>query len=362
MAEVLEKTAMERRIFAWNMAAKVSPGATGTAVQLFISRASPPLGLFPLQATTLFAAVTAGATTIQLTDDPRAGALLILEPGTSLEETVKVSAVSGASAPFTATIHPEAFYSHLISTAVSYEFGESARMLINAAPTPSGSTFQCEIENGCYLQAYRCSAHLTCNDGQRPEEEFTLLLIDPIPSEQNTKQPSETVFLAAEMDSLMEGAQQSGATVVSGVAYASFTTPISPTPTLAAQATRGATTISLTSTINPGIGAALVLSPTGSGANPVERVYATNVTGTGPYTVTISPSLEFTHANGSNVTTYMGINTNFLVSTNSTITGKTLKNMSRRGPSGRQVTMVWLATTTQLERLQHSGIAIITET
>ena len=356
------KTPLERRIYPIALAAKVAPGAVVTSVEAFISRASPPLGVFPLQATTLAAAAALNTGTITLTGptDPRAGALLILEPGTANEETLKVVSTTPNGGNFDCVVRPVTFVAHSNGVSVSYEPGENARMLIDDTPTPSGTNVSIEIDRGCYGQTYRPSVIATCNDLQTVEEQFTLTVTEPpIEEDPGPKQPSEEVFIAAELDDLMSEPHQAGATLSSAVAFLSDTVSVSPTPTLAAQAARGATTISLSS--NPGIGGRLVLTPAGSGANPPERVYVENVTGSGPFTVTITPSLEFTHNNGVQVTTFLGVNPNFLTSTNSTIAGKTVKNLSRRGRSGTQLQAAWVAVTSQLERLFHAALVNVQE-
>ena len=354
------KTQLERRIYPINLAAKVALGAVVTSVEAFISRASPPLGIYPLQATTLAAAAALNVGTITLAADPRAGALLILEPGTANEETLKVVSTAINGANFDCVVRPVTFIAHSNGVSVSYEPGENARMLIDDTPTPSGTNVSIEIDRGCYGQTYRPSVIGTCNDLQKVEEQFTLIVTEPaIEEDPGPKQPSEEVFIAAELDDLMSEPHQSGATLSSAVAFVSNTVSLTPIPTLAAQATRGTTTISLS--INPGIGARLVLTPAGFGAAPPERVYVENVTGSGPFTVTINPSLEFTHNNGAQVTTFVGVNPNFLTSSTSTITGKTVKNLSRRGRSGTQLQATWLAITSQLERLQHTALLNIQE-
>jgi hypothetical protein len=360
-ATVHVKFPMERRIYPFALANKIAVGAVITSVQAFISRASPPLGIYPLQATTLAAPAALNASTITVAAvDPRAGALLIVEPGTVNEETLKVVSTSANGANFDCVVRPVTFVAHNTGVSVSFEPGENARMLINATPTPAGSNVSIEVQNGCYGQKYRGSVVVICNDLQIVEDQMTLdcteSTIEEAPGE---KQPTEEVFVAAEMDDLMAEPHQVGATLNGATAYASLTVAVAPVPTLAAQATRGTNTISLS--VNPGIGARLVLTPAGSGASPPERVYVDNVTGSGPFSVTINPSLEFTHNNGVQVTTFLGLIPNLLSSASATITGKTVKNLARRGRAGTQVQLTWLATTSQLERLQHNALLSIQE-
>jgi hypothetical protein len=363
-AIVKTKLPMERRIYPFALANKMGAGAVITAVQAFISRAAPPLGVFPLQATTLATASALNTNTVRVVGgafgDPRAGALLILEPGTANEETLKVVSTTPTGGDFDCVVRPVTFIGHNTGVSVSFEPGESARMLVNATPTGSGTNVSVEVQHGCDSQKYRLSVVATCNDGQIVEDEATLEVQEPVITESpGVKQPTEEVFVASEMDDLMEEPHQAGATISSATAFASLVVAVAPVPTLAAQATRGTTTISLS--INPGIGGKLVLTPAGSGAAPPERVYVENVTGSGPFSVTVNPPLEFTHNNGVQVTTFLGLIPNLLSSASSTIAGKTVKNLSRRGRAGTQVQLTWLATTSQLERLQHNALLNIQE-
>ena len=118
--------------------------------------------------------MTAGATTIDLKADPKAGALLILEPGSAVEERLKVVSVAGAVAPFVCTVRPFAWFSHADNAAVSYERGCNARMLLDDTPTPSGVIITPQIRRGTYLQKYRVTGLATANNGEIREDEFEL--------------------------------------------------------------------------------------------------------------------------------------------------------------------------------------------
>jgi hypothetical protein len=104
-----------------------------------------------------------------------------------------------------------------------------------------------------------------------------------------------------------------------------------------------------------------VLTPAGTGNNPPERVYVTNVTGGGPYTVTITPDLEFQHSNGADVTIYQGYSGAFVTSPNSTFQGLFAINRARGGQAGKVLKLVWVATTSQGEVQQVSGLVSIEE-
>src|SRR5262245_31850771 len=104
------KLPVELRNFPINMDELVASGAVISTVQAFVSR--QPSVSAPLQATNLDAAVAVNDGTIQLQANPKAGALLILEPGSGVEERLKVVSVSGASTPFIATVTPAAWFAH----------------------------------------------------------------------------------------------------------------------------------------------------------------------------------------------------------------------------------------------------------
>ena len=71
--------------------------------------------------------------------DPGAGALLIVEPGSANEETLKVVSTAPNGGNFDCVVRPVTSLAHSNGVAVSYEPGETARMLISATPVPSGT-------------------------------------------------------------------------------------------------------------------------------------------------------------------------------------------------------------------------------
>lgn len=342
------KTPLETRAYPWDFDELIATGAIISAVETFVSRL-PALNA-PLIGTQLDDPVTAGAGTVNLKADPKAGALLIVEPGSAVEERLKVISVTGTVAPFVCTVRPVAWFNHADNSAVSYERGCNARMVIDDTPTPSGVFFTPQLRHGTDLQKYRVTGLATANNGEVREDEFELDIIDPIPGAEDThiKQPSEQVFVAADFEKLLLEPHQAGATLSPGTTYASLTTTT--TTTLDALAAAEATTISLVA--NPGIGAMLLIEPTGF----AERVYVSAVSGSGPFTTTIAPPLEEQHGATTAVTVYGGVTGTLLTTAASTIQNLLAVNTARRGAANKVFKLVWVVPTSQGEVLQHSGL------
>jgi hypothetical protein len=342
------QTPSEVRSYPWDFDELIATGAIISSVEAFASRM--PSVSAPLLGTQLDNPVTAGASTIDLQANPLAGALVILEPGSAVEERLKVVSVTGVSAPFVCTVRPVAWFAHADNSAVSYERGCSARMLVSATPTPSGVLFTPQIRRGTDGQKYRITGLATANNGETREDEFELDIIDPVPGAGDThiKQPSEQVFISANFEKLLNEPHQAGATLSPGTTFASQTTTT--TTTLSSLAAAEASTIVLVA--NPGVGAMLIVEPSGF----AERVYVSAVTGSGPFTATITPTLEEQHGAGANVTVYTGVTGTLLTSGTSTIQGLLAVNTARRGAANKTFKVVWLVTTSQGETLQHSGI------
>lgn len=353
---VRQKSMLETKAYPLDMAALMPDGALFTAVQMTASRTPP----FPLQPTTLFTSVAIGETTLALNVDPGPGARLVLEPGTGAEEKLKVISTTPNAGHWDCVVRPGAWVVHASNAPVSYEPGVNARLFVDDTPTWAGSVVTPMIHRGAYLQKYRISYLGDLNNGESIEDEFILEVVDPIPSVTNIKQPSEIRDLAADFTKLLEEPHQAGATLSSAVLYVPSAVDTA-TSNLAAVANPGAATISLNA--HPGIGAMLTLTPAGliTSNTPPERVYVSNVTGSGPYTVSIVPTLEFSHVNGADVTVYQGFSGAFVTSVNSTFQGLFAINRARGGQAGKLLKLVWVATTSQGEVLQVSGLVSIEE-
>jgi hypothetical protein len=348
------------------MSALIPSGAIITAVQMTASRMDP----FPLQTASLAATAAVGALTLAVTAtvNPGVGALLILEPGGGAEEKVKATAIAGTAPNWTITIDHPTFVAHNSGAGISYEPGMNTRLLVDESPPFVGTVVNPVLRKGAHGQKYRISYMAECNNGTRHEDEFTLEVTDKASTNSEVKQPYEIVDIAADFEKLMEEPHHSAANVSSAVAYVSAATPQIPNAQLAAQATPGSTTITLNA--HPGIGAMLILTPAGTGNNPPERVYVTNVSGAGPtYTITVLPDLEFPHSNGADVQVYLGFNTTFLTQTPATsILGKAVIHRAQRGQAGKTLKLIWLATTSvipaisQAEVLSTTGLVTLEET
>ena len=343
------KTQCEQRSYPWDFDELIATGAIITSVEVFISR-MPSLSA-PLIGTQLDNAVSAASSTVDLVSNPGAGALLILEPGTANEERLKVISVAGVTAPFVCTVRPLTWFAHTDTSPVSYEPGMNARMVIDDTPTPSGVMVTPQIQRGTDQQNYRVTGLATANNGETREDEFELQIRDPVPgaSDTNIKQPSEQVFVAANFEKLLNEPHQAGATLNPGTTFASVTTTT--TTQLTVPASAGAPTLSLLA--NPGVGAMLVIDPSGF----TERVYVSAVGGTGPFIATITPTLEEPHSSGvNNVTVYGGVSGTLLTSPTSVIQDQFAVNTARRGAANKTFKLVWLVSTSQSEVLQHSGL------
>jgi hypothetical protein len=353
-APIRAKSMLETRAYPLQMDELIAAGDSLSTVQMTASRTAP----FPLQPTTLGAAVSAGATTLVLNANPGVGALLLIEPSTGAQERLKVVGISGTGPTWTATVRPVLWANHANAAPVSYEPGMNARLFVDDTPTPVGTVVTPMIRKGAHGQHYVISYLGTCTSGQEVEDEFVLEVLDKVAIGPNIKQPTEMRDVAADFTKLLEEAHQGGATLSS--VTASVANQVSTAVgSLTALASPGATTISLN--VHPGLGAMLVLTPAGlpTSNTPPERVYVTTVTGSGPFTCTILPDLEFSHAGGVDVTIYPGYNPAFFTATTSTIQGLTAINRARGGQDGTTLQLTWLATTSQAEVLQINALCQI---
>lgn len=153
----------------------------------------------------------------------------------------------------------------------------------------------------------------------------------PAVAETLQKNPQEIIDIAF---SMVNNVPQ-GATITSGEVYASRKPNTDPaianlSTTFSSTANADASTISLVA--NPGIGAYLLLHPLASNE---ELVIATNVTGIGPFTVTIDPLLAYQHLSGGQVTYEPGVSSQILTSTVATVTAGVLSFRVQRGVSAR---------------------------
>jgi hypothetical protein len=312
------KAPSERRPLPFQFANLLSAGAALVSAVCFASRK-----LDELLTTTLGGNVAAEDATIALAADPGVGALLTVNPGGLTEEEFKVSAVSGEG-PYTCTIVPTAEFAHTSGDSVAYEPGASDRIFVDPTPAPVDTDVIPEVWNGADGQTYRLSCLATCDNGEVLELEVDLVVSELAPVGTTVKQPGETRDFAFELAALLDGETLDDAAVfVSRVASGSTT--------LAALASIGDTTVSLTA--NPGIGALLTLNPAGPNR---EVLKVSGISGTGPFTATVNPTVEFGHSNGETVTYEPGATGRLLVSPTPTILGSAAIVRGRKGASGQQ--------------------------
>lgn len=339
------KTPIEQRIAPIDLAQKMSEGASLVSARAFASREVT-------LSTTVAANSAANDTTISLNADPGIGAQLTINGGGATGEIFKVENVTGSS-PWVCTIVPAAMYAHNTSESAVYEPGVSARLLTDTTPPVDASQVLPMVRRGAAkattARLYRISVLGLCDNGEEVEGEFDLEVLDIVPTEIRVKQPSET------RDHPFDFAQNLGsATLVSVVGYASHVATLSTTLNLAASAE--AATLELVA--HPGIGARLVVNPSG----PNEEVlYVSAVSGVGPYVATIHPTTEFAHSGGETVSYDMGESTRILVSTTPTPSGSEAVFRSRRGDSGERYRLSAVAPLSSGEILQHTGFLDVTE-
>ena len=166
------------------------------------------------------------------------------------------------------------------------------------------------------------------------------------------KQPSEIRDLSFNLAALIA----QGATLMSAAAFAcrNLTPPL--TTTLAAAASIDATTLSLT--VNPGVGARVIVNPSG-GTEESFKVSA--ISGTGPFTATITPSVEFSHSSGETCNYHPGASTRVLTSTVAVISGTQAIFRLRRGTSGQTYTVSVIGVCSNGEEIEDEVTVTITD-
>jgi hypothetical protein len=158
------------------------------------------------------------------------------------------------------------------------------------------------------------------------------------------KQPSETYTLAF----AYQGKLPAGASLSSGEVFASQQSAPQQT-TLSASAAAGAMSVSMAGDV--GKGARLTLAP---GSAHAEVVKVSAVTGSGPYTATIVPSLMFAHASGEPVTYEPSVSSDLLGSSVATIDATTqqARVVLQRGVHRQRYRVSMLVTLTNGDRLE----------
>lgn len=173
---VVEKQPSEITDLPFDFTKKIPETQTLTSAVAWVSRI-----LEPLPSTQV--AGTGGAintSTIQLAINPGVGALLTIDPAGQKREVVKVTSVSGASAPFTATVDPLLWYAHSSGEAVDYEPGSSTRLLTSttASVVPAAGEATVRSRLGAANQEYRVNLLGTCSDGSKIQGQALLHVVE----------------------------------------------------------------------------------------------------------------------------------------------------------------------------------------
>jgi hypothetical protein len=148
------------------------------------------------------------------------------------------------------------------------------------------------------------------------------------------KQSHEQFYIGVEF----AGKLPAGVSLSTGIVFASlFSSTL--TTTLSAAANSGATTISVAA--NVGKGANVILNPNGS---TKEYVKAVSVSGSGPYTVTLSQPLINTHALNESISYNPGKTETFLDSPTALVSGTQALRQIRNGIIGECYLISFLMT------------------
>lgn len=340
-----EKAPSELRPVTFHLGPQIPAGATLLSIQAYASLRAAGYS------TTLAADAAAEAATITLADNPKAGALLTINPGSpTAEETVKVLSMAGNVATLAHTLEQ----AHSNGTTVSYEPGWNARLLVDETPTPVGTDVTLWVQNGADGKTYRLSVIGPLDDGQVIEEERDLVVTEHAPIRTITLQVDHIADVEFGYDNPVALA---GNNLASAVAWISRETSVS--TTLGAGVTAGDATVTLAA--NPSAGALLTLNPTGT---KQEKLKVTSVSGTGPYVCTVHPTPDFDHSSGEPLTFEPGVSARLLASTTATIVGATKAVVRKRKGMANQTYRLTLLGTlaTTGERIQGGAhLAIIEE-
>jgi hypothetical protein len=324
------KGVREQRSFTMDFTSKLSDGASVTSYQGFASRDEE-------FTTTLTAQLNAEDTSATLDDDPGVGATIIVDPDDEdLEETFKVEAVTPDSGNFICDINPSAERQHSSAATVQYFPGESSRFLVDATPTPSGSSGEIapvSVKEGVSGKTYTVHMQAVCDNGEVRESELKIDVVEFTPTTTITKQPGEDVDVAV---SFAAETTKYSTTLSSAVAFMSRARTSATTVNGTNNA--GATTLNLNA--NPGVGALVTVNV---GQSTEEKLLVSAVSGSAPWQCTVSP-LQFTHANAENVDYFPGVSARLLVSTNATIVGSEAIFRLRRAAAGQSYRFVVIAT------------------
>ena len=184
-------------------------------------------------------------------------------------------------------------------------------------------------------------------------------LESPAVADTMEKNPQEIVDATFDMS---ENVPQ-GAAVATANVYASRKANANPsipdlTTSLSSGASADATSVSLGA--NPGVGAYLLINPSGTNE---ELVLVIAVSGTGPFTATVDPALANPHISGEQVTYEPGQSSLVLASTTASLpSANVLGFRAQRGVSGRTYRFFFLGNLDTGAKLRGELLLSITET
>ena len=346
-----QKSPRELRKITLNFQNKISAGATVSSYLVFASRR--PTLTETLAITTLTAQLNPEDATATLDDDPVIGSLIMVDPDDiDLEETFKVTSSTPSGGNFICGIMPTAERMHASTATVHYEPGESARMLVDDTPTPTGTNgvlAVVHLKEGADGYTYRVNAQAICNNGEVREDETEIDVVEFTPTSTIHKQPADTVDVAIDF---ADWTTKYSTTVLSAVSFVSRARTMSTTVNGTNNA--GATTLNLNA--HPGVGALLTVNV---GQATQEKLIVSGVSGSGPYVCTVSP-LQFQHTNAQAVDYFPGMNTRVLVSTTPSTSSVTIR--LQKAAAGQSYRMVPLATLADGQVAQKSIELNVSET
>jgi hypothetical protein len=168
----LRKQPAEILTIAFAYTGKLPTGATLATGQVLVSDTHRPL-----LATIASSVIAAGATTLLLQAHPGVGARLLIQPGQSTQEIVRVLTVTGGG-PYTATITPALAYGHASGSPMQYELGVAESLVQSITANIAGEEARLILRNGVHGHTYRVTVLATLSTGDVLEDECFVEVYD----------------------------------------------------------------------------------------------------------------------------------------------------------------------------------------
>jgi hypothetical protein len=305
--------------------------------------------------TTLSAPIVAGDLSVQLPLHPGVGAKLIVSLGSDVdEETFKVLSPVTGGPPYICPITPTAEFPH--SGSVSYAVGETARFLVSATGTVSGTDVIFRGQRGADDKHYDVWVIAPLTNGESVEDEQDIFVSEVTSDTVVEKQPSEILDLPFDFTKKIPETT----TMTSAIAWVSrILVPLPSTQVAGTGGTINTSTIQLA--IHPGVGATLIIDPAGLKR---ERVKVTSVSGAvAPFTATVDPPLWYGHSSGEAVDYEPGSSTRLLTSTTASVvpaTGEATVR-SRLGAANQEYRVNLLGTCSDGSKIQGQALLHVIE-